>query len=69
MADRRPPLWVRALATVIPRLPAGRYWAIHQLRHGFSFAQRFGQAFVGIKPVVDGGAGVADILEIDMPCV
>lgn len=33
MADRRPPLWVRALATVIPRLPAGRYWAIHQLRH------------------------------------
>lgn len=33
MADRAAPLWIRGLAAVIPRLPAGRYWAVSQLRH------------------------------------
>ncbi len=32
MADPRPPLPVRVLAAVIPRLPLGRYWAVSQLR-------------------------------------
>ena len=32
MIDRPPPLWVRALARVLPWMPVGRYWLVHQLR-------------------------------------
>lgn len=32
MADRAAPAWVRGLARVIPRLPMGRYFLVHQLR-------------------------------------
>jgi len=33
VSDRPPPLWVRTLARVLPRIPVGRYWLVHQLRH------------------------------------
>ena len=31
--DRHAPAWVRGMARVIPRLPMGRYFLTHQLRH------------------------------------
>ena len=32
VVDPRPPLWVRALAATVPRMPLGRYWMVNQLR-------------------------------------
>ena len=32
MVDPRPPVWVRALAATVPRMPLGRYWMVNQLR-------------------------------------
>ena len=32
MVDRNAPVWVRALAAAIPRMPVGRYWMVNQLR-------------------------------------
>ena len=32
VVDRRPPVWVRALAATVPRMPLGRYWMVNQLR-------------------------------------
>jgi FkbM family methyltransferase len=32
VVDRPAPLWVRTLAGVLPWMPVGRYWLVHQLR-------------------------------------